>query len=310
MIDHLNVGPLDFNGRLIIHVGTHKTGTTSIQKALDSDYDRLKRSGILFPKAGRYRNGALLHFHHPLMLSLLDEYDQPASEHILSLRDEISGAHPDTVILSSEVLSREYLSSQVFSDLRKIFPSAQKTWIVYLRRQDSLAMSRYAEHIKMGLLSWPDSIRHILRSDFLDHRLRLERLKHAVGDDEIVPVSFDAQKSRLMLSFFEASQLEHPNPLPESPKENVSLPWTTLYCLRVNNAFPAPVRRVGRRLILGASQRIFGTRAGHFISRAPPLSSKKSAEILYRYNASNRWVETTYWKGIRHLTNHLSSGRR
>lgn len=35
--------------RLSIHIGTEKTGTTSIQTALKADRDRLAESGVLFP---------------------------------------------------------------------------------------------------------------------------------------------------------------------------------------------------------------------------------------------------------------------
>ena len=42
---------------LIFHVGTHKTGTTSIQTMMQDNRDYFLEQGILFPRAGQVRNG-------------------------------------------------------------------------------------------------------------------------------------------------------------------------------------------------------------------------------------------------------------
>ena len=38
--------------KLILHIGGHRTGSTSIQAALSSSFDELLKNGILYPKAG------------------------------------------------------------------------------------------------------------------------------------------------------------------------------------------------------------------------------------------------------------------
>jgi hypothetical protein len=297
--------PINFAGRLIIHVGPHKTGTTSIQGALAKEYDRLQAAGILFPKAGRERNGEVLHLHHPLVLSLIGE--TPSNSRILSdLRNEIQDSNPHSVIISSEVLAREYLSSQVYRDLQRIFPNAERVWVAYLRKQDDLVMSRYAEHIKVGILSWPDNIRHVTRPEYLDHRLRLERLAYAVGDDKIVPVSFDAHKRDLMQSFFEACGVTPTEPMPHATRDNTSLPWRTLYFLRYANALPGPLRRFACRAIRGISRRIEGSNAHRILDARRPLTKQQAEEIRKRYAASNLWVEETYWDGASLLTSDFS----
>lgn len=163
------IKPIDFSGRLVVHIGPHKTGITSIQRALAGEYERLRDTGILYPKAGRMRNGKMLPWHHPLVLSLIEELNRDGgchlhySEIVSDMSEEIKETKPDTVIISSEVLAREHLSSQVFRDIKSLFPKAERIWVAYLRKQDNLAISRYAEHIKVGILSWPDSIRHVTR---------------------------------------------------------------------------------------------------------------------------------------------------
>jgi len=294
---------LEFRGRLIVHVGIHKTGTTSIQGALDAGYQQLRDNGILYPKAGRaQKDGIVEALHHPLIKSLIDEEDRTALSRIEALQSEIHDASPSTVILSSEVLSRENLSSQVFRDIQTIFPDASRTWVIYLRRQDQLAMSRYAEGIKVGLVAWPDGVRHTLQPSYLDHRLRLERLQYAVGHDMIVPVSFDAAKTRLMASFFEAAGLEMTGTLPSARHANASLPWGTLQLLRLANALPGSGKRFARRAVYALNRRISPTRARRMLDWSKPLSPRQAADVCKRYESSNLWVEDTFWNECRFLT--------
>jgi len=296
-----------FRGRLIVHVGIHKTGTTSIQGALDAGYAQLRANGILYPRAGRFRKDETVEtLHHPLIKSLIDDDDRTAESRIAALRSEIEEASPSTVILSSEVLSREYLSSQVFRDLQTIFPEASRTWVIYLRRQDQLAMSRYAEWIKVGLVAWPDGVRQALQPLYLDHRMRIERLQQAVGQDMIVPVSFDAAKTRLMASFFEAAGHDMTGALPSAPHANASLPWGTLQLLRVANALPGSGQRFARRAVYAMNRRLAPTRARRLLEWPKPLSQPRAEDVRKTYDASNRWVEDTFWNGCRWLT---ASGR-
>lgn len=303
----VEIDGLSFRGRVCIHVGIHKTGTTSIQQTLAANYEKLRDRAILYPTAGRHRGGQELQLHHPLILALIGEKDLPVDTHLDALKDEITAGQPKEIILSSEVLSREYLSAQVFHDLKQVFPHAERRWIVYLRRQDGLAASRYAEHIKVGILSWPDGFRHILRSDYLDHRLRLEKLQAAVGSDMIIPVCFDTQKHRLVESFFDACGVDIPSDLVNTGIMNPALPWATLHCLRVVNALPGAAHRFCRRVILGLSRRITSWMGHGMLNTPKPFTRDQSGELLRSYAVSNRWVEDTYWDGARYLTEEPSS---
>ena len=51
-------------GKLVLHIGTHKTGTTTLQSTLESNTDALRRAGFIYPTmpekwehAARNRNG-------------------------------------------------------------------------------------------------------------------------------------------------------------------------------------------------------------------------------------------------------------
>ena len=43
--------------RLILHAGTHKTGTTSIQKVLADNRDWLRERGLIYPDGGSVFGG-------------------------------------------------------------------------------------------------------------------------------------------------------------------------------------------------------------------------------------------------------------
>lgn len=42
--------------KLTLHIGTEKTGTTSIQNTLKANYDNLNQLGILYPKCFKLSN--------------------------------------------------------------------------------------------------------------------------------------------------------------------------------------------------------------------------------------------------------------
>lgn len=303
---HTSPVEIDFCGNLIIHVGMHKTGTTSIQHVLHTNYENLRDEKVLYPKAGRWiRNGRLLVMHHPFAWSLMGQSDQPVSEHIEALRKEIEETRPWTVILSSEHLSLFNNSSQVFRDIKTMFPRATRTWVIYLRRQDHLAMSRYAENVKTGKIKWPDGLWRGVLAPGLDFRLVLERLHYAVGDDAIIPVSFDARKADLVTSFCEASGIRTLDTALNETRKNTALAWGTLRTLRMVNAIPGSPGRFIRRVVFSLDRRISATRFRWLLDWPEPLSPTKKVELLRKHEDSNRWVERTYWNNRSYLTDIL-----
>jgi len=232
----------------------------------------------------------------------MGETDQPVSEHVKLLRKEIEEATPSSVILSSEHLSAFHLSSQALRDIKAIFPNANRTWVIYLRRQDQLALSRYAEIAKRGEIAWPDGVWRVMLAPSLDFRIVLERLHYAVEDDIIVPVSFDARKSDLITSFCEVSGVEIPDASLIETRKNTALAWGTLRTLRIVNAVPGAPGRFARRVVFSLDRRIAATRFRWMLDWPQPLSPKKKAELLKKHEESNRWVERTYWNDQRFLT--------
>jgi hypothetical protein len=306
-----HISEIDFRGNLIIHIGMHKTGSTSIQHVLDTDYEHLRDKAVLYPKGGRWAdNERLMPTHHPFAWRLMGHGDHALSDHIEALRKEIDDAAPSTVILSSEHLSGFNLSSQVFGDIQRIFPDAERTWIIYLRRQDHLALSRYAENVKTGKIAWPDGLWRELLAPSLNFRIVLERLHYAVGDDRIIPVSFDARKADLVDSFCEASGIDTPKASVNETRKNAALAWGTLRTLRMVNAIPGQPGRFARRIVFSSDRRMSGTRFRWLLDWAAPLSPHKRHQLMNKHEDANRWVERTYWNDQRFLTDRPALDQR
>lgn len=104
---------------VFLHIGTHKTGTTSIQHFLAQNDYELRRERILFPSAGRY-----VHGHHHIAWELRsDDRLNGRTGHVQRLLDELRETDLETVVVSSEDF--EYLSQ---------YPEILKTFTASLRK--------------------------------------------------------------------------------------------------------------------------------------------------------------------------------
>ena len=292
-----NLTPFAFDGRLVVHVGTHKTGTTSIQSYCMDNYDSLLKIGCLYPRSGRYsENGNLVLNHHPLVRSIIGESTLELSSQLDDLANEIKLANPQVIVISSEILSREYLSAEPFEAITELFPLAKREWVIFLRAQAEVLTSRYAEMIKTRKISWPHGMELINSAVYLDHRLRLEKLRYAVKDDPIRVLSFNTEKYRLLEAFFQICKFTISDGV-DSYHRNTSLPWGALHILRLTNRLPKFLQRYIRGLVTLIGQKLVKTRADFLVSWGNPLSQREREQVQQYYRESNGWVEEEYFGG-------------
>ena len=131
-----------------LHIGTHKTGTTSIQWALNTRREALGRRGFLYPKAGIPPGGH--HGHHNIGWELLGDFSfRAAHGDTDDLLAEIR-ASDRNVVLSSEVFHMAAHNAARFGSfvarLKAITPRV--VIIVYLRAQADYARSLYLELLR------------------------------------------------------------------------------------------------------------------------------------------------------------------
>lgn len=151
-------------GRLIIHIGTHKTGTTSIQRTLDLNRKKLLNRGIRYPDYAAI--GHRTHYAHLGVVNALageqhkisQEQARQYFQHVASTLDEA-----DLTLLSAESLYRHHAKrrddggrdaasywqarSQFVEQFRELVGPAEI--VIVVRRQCDFAESMYQEHVKV-----------------------------------------------------------------------------------------------------------------------------------------------------------------
>jgi hypothetical protein len=124
---------------LVIHIGTHKTGSTSLQLHLKRNFKFLLEQGVRYIEAGRIGNA-----HNKPAMALRAAGDR--SDWAL-IREELAESRSRVNVLSAEAFWHTESAS-----LREEIPRQQEVRIVvYLRRQDKFLQSLYKQAVTGGL---------------------------------------------------------------------------------------------------------------------------------------------------------------
>ncbi|MFQ6551006.1 hypothetical protein AAD018_001505 [Aestuariibius insulae] len=132
--------------RTVLHIGPHKTGTTSFQHRLHANRDGLAKAGILYPVSGSFIFGQ-----HRLPFALLDRTDPhrgdvpDLSAEAAALKDEIERTKPDLLILSSEEFS--VLRSDHIARLAETLDLETPEIVAVVRHPVELLFSAYIHRI-------------------------------------------------------------------------------------------------------------------------------------------------------------------
>ncbi|MCX7288627.1 MAG: hypothetical protein NTW20_14015 [Rhodobacterales bacterium] len=202
--------------RLILHIGTHKTASTTLQAAMTDARDSLRACGILYPRTDRAPMAKQRK--HAFLSSVLHQGGEAVAPLLQSLREEAEQAGAQTLLMSEEGLSDPEICPrpEAFVALAGAF---DVTTVCFLRRQDGFAESLWNQRCKNARTD-----RHIdafaaelLRGSHLHYGTMLETWGR-VG--RVVACSFEAARQEGVVEAF--SRLSGV-PLPPSPKDrNVS----------------------------------------------------------------------------------------
>lgn len=194
-----------------LHIGTEKTGTTSIQEFFDINRGRLLEKGFMFTESvGADNNRAF-----PVAAYDLNHYDEfTASEgfdtneklkafqeqFIAELEAEINGTrashpHVDTIVFSSEHVHSRLTRANELQRLKDILHRLgiqDIQIIVYLRRPAELVNSLYIESVKAGYETpcWPPDQYY---DNACNHRNTLDLYSSVFGQASITPRLFNRQ---------------------------------------------------------------------------------------------------------------------
>ena len=296
----------------ILHIGTEKTGSTTIQASLQRDRDRLAREGVLFPRSVGSRH----HRRLQLMAAGADALGDPwlrmkgittdrALEAALAdwrrdLARELDDARRSgiaRVVFSSEHLQSRLGSVEQVGRLRallEVLGLGPVRVVVYLREQVAAAVSLLSTRVLMGdTLAEPPDPDTPLWGIVLDHRATLERWGSVFGEDALVVRRFEREAfvgGDLLLDWSEAAGLPGPTgPSPERRNESVSALAIELV-RRINLQRPAPPDESAdpvRASVVAAVTRATGGLPG-FVPR-PELAET----YRRRFAEGNEWVRRT-----------------
>ena len=196
--------------KIHLHIGTHKTGTTSIQKFLDHNRSKLLDLGYLYPLSGR--PDALSVAQHKLPWGFMGAKrlkkaagkQEGLRQEWNKLHKEIAREKKQNVIISAEDFSN--LKAKRIRAVKKRLSRYDTKVVVYLRKQDDFFLSSYSQVLKGS--AFYKSIEEYIkqgwhRGNYYDF---LEVWSKAFGKENIVVKVYEQlqMKQGLMPSFLEA----------------------------------------------------------------------------------------------------------
>lgn len=297
---------------LYLHIGTEKTGTSSVQNFFGANRELLARKGVLYPETPGNRNHTRLAgaaqnpeeigpLRKTLGIRAREGIEKLRTELIAGLKAEYESRDFKTVVMSGEHCSSRLLEDDEVQWLKDIFtPHFEKIHIVaYLRRQDAYLLSIYSTAVKSGAtfqLGLPPerSIRN--RYDYWPF---LSRWARVFGRDAIICRKFersaltngDVVDDMLAVAGIQA------DPGFERPEDvNESLDANTLEFLRLFNKH---VPRFVDDRVNPAKANLLALL--NKVSKGPliTLSDEQLAKFMSIFEESNRKVAMEYFGGVR-----------
>jgi hypothetical protein len=178
--------------RIVLHIGSPKSGTTTLQHLLVKFEDELLREGVLYPRSGRTAGGAGAH--HLLCSSVRGVYSplnghRPWSDFL----EELGRAEARTIVISSEEFGR--CSESEVLRVRQYLEAYPVTVLVYLRNPLKFMVSWYKQNVKMG--HYGGTFGSFIREQHhvCDYGRRLERWVKVFGQEQMMVRIYDKVKS-------------------------------------------------------------------------------------------------------------------
>lgn len=295
------LGPRGRETRVLLHIGMHKTGTTTIQSALRSHRMALARLGILYPRLGA------VDVHHGLARAwvriLSEDYDLAGGPEAAweRLAEHYAGSRR-LVVLSSEEFSRLGGVAPVDpAGLRARAAAIGRVEVLcVLRGQIAFAQSVYAQISRRRRPEPPQAIvRNLLTTGlvhrpstdggglFADYGALYDRLLSGFAPEELHFLSFEAAAAgpgSVTGAFFRALGLDGRRALRFGvPAENVSPPALAVWAaaeLAGPGRGPVPPALVAAAAAALSAE--FGT------ARSSIFTREEAARLAAHFNPLNR----------------------
>lgn len=299
--------------KLFLHIGTEKTGTTSIQELLYRNRDYLAGHGFHFLQSAGERNNRAL----PACCIDDDKADDFLRENqvdgaaqrkafrqnqLAKLEQEISdlGTGIDSVIVSSEHFHSRTNTPAEVERVRQMFAPYfdQVTVICYVREQAATCASFYSEAIKAGFTTPFDKFSRACRPENRYYNLRdmLANWAEVFGQENLLVRVFDRSEmiGGDLYDDFMAQLGQHLGAglNREIEVENESL--STLGQLvgrAINTAIPGGVKN---QLMNSRRRSLMKQVSNHFKGKGIAMSAERASAIFETFRPSNRAVSQQY----------------
>lgn len=179
--------------RVVLHIGSTKTGSTYLQHWLDRNRPQLLSQGVYYPEVGLFRQKGRPHktAGHAMFTGAATQGDPRLLDHIKAAIG-LSKEKIHTVLLSSEA----YFLNRHAPKLCDYFHNFDVQMLVYLRRQDSWANSQYCEFVSGGATvrvsdSVDDWLNKLSTKRYLSYNQMLQKWEKCIGVDNITVRPFE-----------------------------------------------------------------------------------------------------------------------
>lgn len=299
--------PLDQPLDLVLHIGSGKTGTSSVQNFLHRNRERLAELGHLYPRSpGRDRHTQLGHFVMPdkqlvkINTWQSQDFDDPEEfrrDFRRRLVSEVNASGLAHVIMSDEALYGA--PTGALSRMRAFTDQVARSVrvLVYLRRQDDHLISRYQQVVKVGeVRRLAERTASMDLSWTYDYHARLSAWRRLLEPTELVVRRFEPDRfaqGSLYQDFLDAAGVDvTAAELEQPPNRNESLDADSVEFLRLLNlhrvehegARPGHINN--RRLVVRLAE----------ASSRPVLTLPPAVldEFMAQWEESNRAVATDF----------------
>jgi hypothetical protein len=295
--------------KLVVHIGAHKTATTSIQKALAKNRAQLIKASVWYPGYSEVFPSIPDHYAHlDVAKGLMSDSERFTPEQAALFFERLHEHAPkmrgvDAVLISAEPFYRGCMPgespywqrrAQYVAKVRESIPFENIEVVVVLRRQDDYLESLYNEHVKVT--RYPKDIWSFLS----EYQHRFEYRNQIKLWTEYFPVlkvlTFEelVEQRTPAQSFLEAVFGLRGILFAEVEGEsNVSLPVDLIEFKRfLNRTF---LSRPELREVVSMLELVAAARTEGRTDRMSRLSADDRRGILARFDGDNDWVNRTYF---------------
>ena len=271
----------------IVHIGTQKTGSKSIQKFICNNLSTLQKYKLCYPESGR--EGI---WHRPILKELI----VGKTDKIKMAVNECIESSADLGIISYEALYK--LSTPQIKNLYRILGPSKI--ILFIRRQDQLVNSRYNQLIKAHRVDF-NCIKELESSitnynPRFDHMLTIKRWSEVFSVENVVPIIYDKHSSSVEKFFdhigFSDALSDY---TPEATNPNPALDFESLKILRMVKQINSDKKSLPH--LITVAHRVL---KDHFLDTYNDgdhylLSLPQREEIYRHYHDSNIEIKRTYF---------------